>query len=751
MLSSLRTHQRSRRHARLTRTAAVMLLFAAAVALQLPIVPVSLPVYIRWADGLDEQQRTEAAGELGLARLQTRDDGGWIATLTDSSPAAVRNIVEDGRIADTYNIDRTTFRRASERITPAAWLRRTSPSARTFYDDYLEGVMRWSLAPLAALLVVALVAFRRAFADRGGWLMRGIPDLSPHALAVFRISYGLAMVRVVLHSQIASMPLDVQRLESWVARTTVIRDLSASATGPALLRIALVCSLALFAAGVIPRVALAISAALLMVLTSVLVTHQSTHDLALPMVAMWLMVLAPWHEGFGISWMWRRWRGRPDPAGGNPRGLAVWLPPFAVGAAFLAAAFAKLDASGLAWVTGGAIRYHFIADAGAAPVTWGLSIASSDAASVALSLGAVLVEGLFWTVILFRHPVARLAFAAAGAAILAGFYLFQGVWWPGWWILMLALLPWSPVIDALVARMPRFTVLADGECPMCRRTARILHALDWLDRLTFVDASDDQARMRVAPGLERTAALTEMYVLDEQGRRTAGYDGYLRLAAGVPLLWVPRLIGMLPAVAAAGRDAYRRVAASRIRRGRCTDDLCAPDAAPLPRMLADRPRTRLSAVTVVVVAAFVLQQIAVSALRIESEPLVSNFPMYSFTWPSREAFDSYLRDKTRRYELSTDGIAADELTRRLRGVPKGLEVIGDALDLAAGGRPWPAETRRQVDAVLREYRARYGEPLGPVHVRRTERPFDWTHGTFETSGRVTSTGTLDLERGTFTS
>ena len=115
-----------------------------------------------------------------------------------------------------------------------------------------------------------------------------IPDLSPHALAVVRIAYGLAMMRVVLRSQVASMPLEVQRLESWLARTTVIRDISASTTGPASLRFALVCALGLFAAGVVPRVALAISAALLLVLTSVLVTHQSTHDLALPMVVMWL-------------------------------------------------------------------------------------------------------------------------------------------------------------------------------------------------------------------------------------------------------------------------------------------------------------------------------------------------------------------------------------------------------------------------------------------------------------------------------
>ena len=146
-----------------------------------------------------------------------------------------------------------------------------------------------------------------------------------------------------------------------------------------------------------------------------------------------------------------------------------------------------------------------------------------------------------------------------------------------------------------------------------------------------------------------------------------------------------------------------------------------------------------------------LQQIGASALRFESEPLVSNFPMYSFTWPSREAFEDYLLEKTRRYELSTDSLTAEELARRLRGVPKGTDVVDEALDSVVAGKAWAAETRTQVDAVLREYRARYGEPLGRVHVVRWETPFDWARGAFEQSARITREGTLDLESGTFTS
>jgi predicted DCC family thiol-disulfide oxidoreductase YuxK len=167
--------------------------------------------------------------------------------------------------------------------------------------------------------------------------------------------------------------------------------------------------------------------------------------------------------------------------------------------------------------------------------------------------------------------------------VLAGLFLVRGLFWPSWWVLLLVFLPWFQMTAALVQRLPRLTVLADGECPMCRRAARTLYALDWFDCLEFADASDDGERGRVAPGLDRDKALAEMYVVDANGRMAAGYDGYLALASSLPVLWIPRLIGMIPPVASVGRAVYRHVAATRTRVGRCTDETCDVGAAPLPR------------------------------------------------------------------------------------------------------------------------------------------------------------------------
>jgi predicted DCC family thiol-disulfide oxidoreductase YuxK len=123
--------------------------------------------------------------------------------------------------------------------------------------------------------------------------------------------------------------------------------------------------------------------------------------------------------------------------------------------------------------------------------------------------------------------------------------------------------------------LPSFDVLIDGACPICRRTAGYLRALDWFHRLTFVDADNDRAREAAAPGLSRNVALASMHVKRHgSGTLTSGYDGYLQLAQALPLLWPSLLVGALPGVRHIGRAVYRKIAASRTRVGRCTDAVC---------------------------------------------------------------------------------------------------------------------------------------------------------------------------------
>jgi hypothetical protein len=287
--------------------------------------------------------------------------------------------------------------------------------------------------------------------------------------------------------------------------------------------------------------------------------------------------------------------------------------------AFAAAGFAKLETSGVEWITGGAVRFHFIEDARQAPVSWGLIAARSDAAAVGLSLAAMVVEGGFWLVLFVRSVWARALFGLAGLGMLIGFYLLQGVFWPGWWVLFIAFAPW----------------------PLIGRTA------------------PDP----VGTGVPRHAAI--------------------------------------PAFCAA------------------------------------------------VIVACVAQQLLVSALRFESEPFLSDYSMYSYTWPSKEAFDRHLATKTARYELSADPLPAEELDGRLRQLPRALDALHDAVNRASDGEPWPQATRDAVAATQRDYQMRYGSPLRRMTVRVFERGFDWERGAFDVEPRVTLSGIIDLDAGRF--
>jgi predicted DCC family thiol-disulfide oxidoreductase YuxK len=116
-------------------------------------------------------------------------------------------------------------------------------------------------------------------------------------------------------------------------------------------------------------------------------------------------------------------------------------------------------------------------------------------------------------------------------------------------------------------------VLFDGGCPMCRRTVRRLHRVDWLNRLTFADATDAERRARFAPGLSEEEVMREMWVIEPDGRY-GGFEALLRIAGAVPVMWPFLFVGSLPGIRQIGRALYGQIAANRKRQGRCTDEFC---------------------------------------------------------------------------------------------------------------------------------------------------------------------------------
>jgi predicted DCC family thiol-disulfide oxidoreductase YuxK len=122
------------------------------------------------------------------------------------------------------------------------------------------------------------------------------------------------------------------------------------------------------------------------------------------------------------------------------------------------------------------------------------------------------------------------------------------------------------------ANRPRFILLMDGACSMCRRTAAVLKAADAVDRIEVADARDDA--MVVSLGIDPARAVDEMHLVAASGRAYAGFDAYRRLAFLLPASWALAPFLYIPGMRAIGRRAYRRISRSRLPVLHCTSASC---------------------------------------------------------------------------------------------------------------------------------------------------------------------------------
>lgn len=109
----------------------------------------------------------------------------------------------------------------------------------------------------------------------------------------------------------------------------------------------------------------------------------------------------------------------------------------------------------------------------------------------------------------------------------------------------------------------RWTVLYDGSCPLCRRSALELSRLDRQGECLLVDGSDPEAARTSAPGLDPRRLAEAVHVVDGRGRVYAGFFAVRELAR---LHWAGRLLRpllFLPGAAWAGRRIYAFVARHR--------------------------------------------------------------------------------------------------------------------------------------------------------------------------------------------
>jgi len=487
-------------------------------------------------------------------------------------------------------------------------------------------VRKVATAGVFSLVAAFAVGFWRR--ESGGWLLAAIPRLSASTVGVVRIAYAAGLIWALWYTGPVEpgFPLALHRDAGPLANWSWLHTLAAHDRASIWIHGALIGAVAAFGVGVFSRVAVVAVAALTLLQTLVLLQRQSAHDWGLPLATLFLLTIVPWGDGLSIDAAWRRYRGRPQPLRGMTEyGLSVWIPGFAMGVAFLAAAFAKLDSSGLAWITGGAARYHFVTDAGQARVDWGLDVAANLGLAQVASLGAVVFEALFIGNILARGWVARLMFGIAAAGLLTGFLLFQGVFWSMWWVMLLAFLPWDLVAHATAKVLRRDA----GPRPSIRR---------------------DEVRVDPPAGSMES--------------------GWLRS-------W-----------------------------------------------------------QIAVLSAFVLQQVVFSGIRLEMEPLVSDYGMYSWTYGSTQEFDEYLADKRRIWRFEIPGDPTVDVAERLSDMPGATDVITTAIREQRTMTRLTDPTREAVRAVLDAYQRRYQESLVALHVTAEEPRFDWASGRFAAHRRA---------------
>jgi hypothetical protein len=445
--------------------------------------PLGVLVHVRWQASLSADARRELETRFHLVDGTPLDGTTWRYALMDQSQANVRALVGEPAAEDTHHIERRSYRvsaSASRTPRPRSWL--LSGDTWVISADFLA-----VLVGLAALVVsvgrrgreplqtaVAAAAHRAVLAVRPAWalvaggLTRGIPDVDARTAGTFRIVFGATVLAFfATHREDAGfMFVSVQplvygdfhaRVLEWLARHPMLLD----ALTPWL-----IVTGAAFTIGLLTRATYALFVAGALIWAFVAVVHDSTHPNSVLIITLVALLPSRWGAAWSVDrWLTgtRRHQARPY---GKAYGYSIWIPCLVFGTAFAAAAWAKLSRSGLEWILNGTVKYHFITDSFNAPVQWGLQLSGHPWLAIAASAGVLAAELLVITAAFVGSERYRLTIGAAAAATLAGFWLFMGVLWPAWWVLLLGFLPWRRLDRYLGAQPVRAKGADRGTAPL---------------------------------------------------------------------------------------------------------------------------------------------------------------------------------------------------------------------------------------------------------------------------------------------
>jgi hypothetical protein len=392
------------------------------------------PVYvnIRWAAGVDDAERQRLEQRFELADGERREGTTWGYALIDRSRANIRALVENPVVADTHQIHRTAFRvgDSAQRLPyrgPHAWIALT-----------LERIAIFGL--IGGVLVLAGVG--RAAGAFVSWLIGRIPAASAEAAALFRIVFGGALLLFLLRRPVSgAWAVDPSNAISDAHR--VLLQIFVAAPWFAVWIAPWIAAWGgLFIVGAWARLAFGMLTFGAFLWALLYTTQTTYHTISALLVTLLCLQWGRWSDAWSID---ARRGGTAPRAAEQAYGYTVWVPSFVLGVVYLAAALAKVRDGGLAWILNGTVKYHFLSDSPQAMVDWGLQLGRYHWIAVFFSFGAIAIESLVIAGVLSRAYRYR-ALAGLGAlGLVSGFSLLQGLFWPGWWLLLLSFLPWHLV------------------------------------------------------------------------------------------------------------------------------------------------------------------------------------------------------------------------------------------------------------------------------------------------------------------
>lgn len=133
------------------------------------------------------------------------------------------------------------------------------------------------------------------------------------------------------------------------------------------------------------------------------------------------------------------------------------------------------------------------------------------------------------------------------------------------------------------------TALFDGNCVICQTTRRIIKAIDWFNRVEFLDLHNKAEVDMRYPDFDHTAMMGEIHVVTDNDIH-AGFDGVRRMLRETPLGFPAWMIFSLPGMGWLGPRVYRFIAEHRYGINRLfgvelsvEDECCADDVCKLPQ------------------------------------------------------------------------------------------------------------------------------------------------------------------------